>query len=119
MRIKQVKKGKERDELLPGPRADLRRALKVRALCQQGDFGRRLTCQEVPGREAVFCLRKGEPPLQAQGNVCGVPKGTPLWQRSSLLEQGSSGIQVVCQCPLNLLLPVMTEVGKGVTDHQK
>lgn len=78
VRIKQVKKGKEGDELLPGPRADLRRALKVRALCQQGDFGRRLTCQEVSGREAVFCLRKGEPLLQAQGNVCGVPASPAL-----------------------------------------
>lgn len=50
-----VKKGKERDELVPPAGANLRRALKVRSLCQRGDFRRGLTCQEVSDRETVSC----------------------------------------------------------------
>lgn len=73
VRIKQAKKGKERDELFPQPRADLRRAPKVRAPCQQGNFKRRLTCQEVPCRETALVRGRGQHPLQAQGNVCVDP----------------------------------------------
>lgn len=95
MRIEQVKKGKERDELFPRPRADPRRALKVRALCQQGDFRRGLACQEVPGREIVFCARKqGASAVGTRQCVCGAcfpwpaghpfGKDSPCWSRTAV-----------------------------------
>lgn len=49
--------------------------MKVRKLCQKGDFEKGLTCQEVLGRKTIFSMesKEGESLLQAQGNGCMDP----------------------------------------------
>jgi len=67
----------------------------VRALCQQGDFRRGLTCQEMPGRETVFWARKRGASAAGTGQgVCGscLPwpaghpfgKDLPCWSRTAV-----------------------------------